>query len=158
MVSGPFWGCTEAPKVMVLLRTSFTNHVLKQCAFAVSSKAILKGFQTAASLQSEPQEAPKANRERSCWSSWSSWTPRNSYHTAPEGLENGFLSDFSKYLLVLHAIYASLGLTCCCLHSTGGSLRRAIHIHQLVKCNSHFTSDISFTFYVLSYATAAFVH
>ena len=155
MVSAPFWGCTEPPKVVILLGTSFTNHVLKQCAFAVSFKAILKGFQTAASFKSEPSQSQ-------------SWTQLlvllklvdapNSYHTAPERLENRFLSDFSKYLLVLHAIYASLGLTCCCLHSTGGSLRRAIHIHQLVKCNSLFTSDISFTFHVLSYATAAFVH
>ena len=54
---------------------------------------------------------------------------KGSYHTTPEGLENGILSDFSKYLLALHAIHASLDLTCCCLHPTGGSLRHAIHIY-----------------------------
>ena len=57
----------------------------------------------------------------------------NSCHTAPEALENGFLSDFTNYLLVLHAIYSSLDLTCCCLHPTGGSLRHAIHIYLLVN-------------------------
>ena len=143
---------------MTLLGTSFKNHVLKQCAFAASSKAMLKGFQTAASCQSEPQESSQRQSRTQLLVLLKLVDAPNSYHTAPEGLENGFLSDFSKYLLVLHASYASLCLTCCCLHSTGGSLRRAIHIHQVVQCNSYFTSDISFTFRVLSYATAAFVH
>ena len=146
VVSEPFWGCNEPPKVVILLRTSFTNHLLKQCAFKASSKTILKGFQTAASLQSEPQESSQGQ----------SWTQLlvvlklvdapNSHHTAPEGLVKGFWSDFSRYLLVFHTIYASLGMTFCCLHSTWGTLRRAIHIHQLLQCSSHFTFDISFTY------------
>ena len=158
MVSGPFWECTEPSKVVILLKTSFTNHVLKQCALAASSKAIFKGFQTAASLQSELQESSQSQSWTQLLALLKLVDAPNSCHTAPEALENGFLSDFTNYLLVLHAIYSSLDLTCCCLHPTGGSLRRAIHIYLLVKCNSHFTSDISFTFHILSNATAAFVH
>ena len=71
VVSGTFWGCNEPPKVVILLRTSFQNRLLTQYASKASSKALLKGFLTAARLQSEAQPVPRASHEPSCCFFWS---------------------------------------------------------------------------------------